>query len=544
MMRQALRAKAPNRQQVAIPASIPAPVRGWNAQAPLASMKPDDAVIMDNWIPRAGYVEIRRGSVAWASGLSDPTESLMVYRGDPSGGDQLFAVSGGDIYDATAEGAVGSPVKSGLTSNRLQYTNFANDGGAWISAVNGEDDPLLYDGTTWTNPTITGSSGSLTLVPATLVDVMVHKRRLMYAEKDSLRVWYLDLNAIQGTASLLDLGPVFQMGGALACMGTWSLDGGAGQDDFAVYMTTEGEVAIYQGTDPSDANYWSLVGVFAVGKPIGRRALFKFGGDLLIVTTNGVLPLSQALRFERAQENQVAITARIQDAWAEATANYSGLFGWQGIAYQQGQLAIYNVPTSELSTSVQFVQNLQTGAWCRFTGLDAFCWEVTDTAIFFGGADAVYRWDRGITDAGADLVCDLKSAFNYFGRRGTQKQFTMLRPIINATSDVQPAIEMLTNFEERDPVAVPTTTIMGVSGLAIRQDWASVQGVGYCGAVRAQVKVAADPDLVGILAVGDGNLIITEAGGDNIATATPESLNDSRIQIISFDVMFQQGGQL
>ncbi|WP_230681797.1 hypothetical protein, partial [Streptococcus pneumoniae] len=50
-------------QRVSIGKAIPAPVGGWDAQSPLANMPPENAVILDNFIPRAGYVELRRGFV-------------------------------------------------------------------------------------------------------------------------------------------------------------------------------------------------------------------------------------------------------------------------------------------------------------------------------------------------------------------------------------------------------------------------------------------------------------------------------------------------
>lgn len=543
MIKQATRRKGAARQQIALPASIPAPVLGWNAQDSLAGMKPDYAVILDNWIPRASYVEIRRGSKNQISGLTEPVETLMAYRGDPSGIDQLYAVADDSIYDASTAGAAGTPVVTGLTSARFQYTNFANDGGAWLYAVNGADDPYLYDGSSWTNPTITGSSGTVTLDKADLIDVMPHKRRLFFVEKNTKRVWYLGTNAIQGGANLLDLGPVFQQGGVILCQGTWSLDGGQGQDDYAVWVTTEGEVAVYQGTDPDNDNEWSLVGVFSIGRPLGRRALFKFGGDLQILTTNGVFPLSQALGFDRGQQNNVAVTAKIQNAFSVATQQHFSKFGWQGITYQQGSLAIYNIPIDELTTSHQYVQNLQTGAWCRFTGLNAYCWEIYNGGIYFGTSDGVYQWDNGVTDSGNDLIADMKTAFNYFGRRGTQKKFNMIRPILNATADVSPAIEMLTDFVERDPIATPITTVSSSSDLAIRANWTSTAAIGYCGAVRAQVKLSVDPDLIAAVAVGDGNTVGT-GGGDTLVVGSVDSLDNSQIQAISFDILYEQGGQL
>jgi hypothetical protein len=543
MIRQPVR-RNPSKRPTTIGASIPAPVGGWNAIDPLAAMPVKDAVILDNWIPRASYVELRKGSRTWRGGAPAAVESLLVYRGLASGEDEMFACADLGIYDATNFSLTIGSVQFAITEPRIQYVNFSNDGGAWLLCCNGTDVPFKYDGSAWANLAITGSSGSITLDDNDLIDVMTHKRRNFWIEKESLRVWFLDVLAIQGAAQLLDLGSVFQMGGQLQCMGTWSLDGGQGQDDVAVFMTNQGEVAIYQGTDPSDSDNWALVGVFSIGIPLGRRSMFKYGGDLNILTTNGVLPLSQALNRDRAQDQDVAITAKIQNAFSVAAQSYRDNFGWEGLTYQRGTLAIYNVPTAELTTSEQFVQNIQTGAWCKFTGINALCWAIKDDLIYYGGPAAVYQWDIGVTDAGVDLVADLKTAFNYFGDRGSQKRFTLLRPTLNATANVLPAIEVLTDYQEREPTAVPTTIIDRSTTLRIRDNWTGATGVGYCGSVRMQVRLQQDPNLLSVVVVSPGgDTVIIEPAGDELATDSGEPA-DAQIQLLAMNLQYQRGSAL
>lgn len=539
-MRQALRTNQ-RRTQVSTSRPLPAPVGGWNASSALANMKPTEAFTLDNWIPRATMVELRRGSRLWASGAPDPVESLLPWRG--ATGEKLFAAAGDGIYDVTVLGSgFSSPDVSGLTSARFQHTNFSNDGGSWLIAVNGADTPKSYDGSTWADLTITGSSGTITLDPTTLVDVVAHKERLFFLQDESLRVWYLSTSAIQGSASLLDLGPVFNLGGALVALGTWSVDAGQGQDDYFVAMTDQGEVAIYQGDDPSNVLYWTLVGVFQVGLPLGRRSMFKFGGDLNILTTNGVTQLSQALNLDRSKQNAAAITAKIQNAFSEATQNYAAFFGWEGLAYQRGNLAIYNVPTAELNTAVQFVQNLQTGAWCRFTGMNAICWAIMDERAFFGADDGVCRFDEGVSDNGEVIEASLKCAFNHFGDPSRLKQFVMARPILNATANIQPAIELLIDFADRTPTAVPTTVMDSDQGLSIRDSWIGVSGIGYWGSLAMQVAVQGDPDDLAILAIGGGD-VLGDGEGDDILTSTGDPV-DAQIQFIGGNVMLQPGGLL
>ena len=53
--------------------------------------------------------------------------------------------------------------------------------------------------------------------------------------------------AVAGAASMFDLGQIFTEGGYLMAMATWTVDAGYGVDDLAVFITSEGEVAVYRG---------------------------------------------------------------------------------------------------------------------------------------------------------------------------------------------------------------------------------------------------------------------------------------------------------
>ena len=532
--------------------AIPAPVGGWDAQAPLAEMPENHAVILDNFIPRAGFIEVRRGYRRWQE-TPLPVETVMSYR---SANPKLFAAAGSVIYDVTTDQGTLTSAFTGTLSARWQWINFANDAGTFILAANGEQDPIYYNGTIWQNTSISGTAGVITLDPESLIDVMEHKGRAFWVQKNSLRVWYLAPNAIQGAANLLDLGPVFEKGGTILCQATWTVDGGAGADDLAIWVTTEGQVAVYQGIDPSDANDWALVGVYDIGYPLSRRSLIKYGSDLVVVTSDGVIPLSQALQLDRAQENLVALTQRIQEAFQQSGQRHRNNFGWEGVLYPKGSLAIFNVPTAELSRSEQYVQNIQTGAWCRFKGINAFTWSVWEDSIYFGSTDGIYLWDEGYSDGELDITADLKTAFNYFGSRGTLKKFQMLQPVLRLGQSVEPAIEVLTDFQERVPTATPTIIRVTGSlwdsglwnvarwgaGIETRDSWTTVTGIGYCGSIR--IRVIVSPRII-VLATGDDTDVVSSDGDDYIEILyAPETRKP--MEVIAFNVKYenQVGGQL
>lgn len=490
--------------------SIPAPVNGWNAQDPVAGMKPADAYTLENWICRPGYVELRKGHVGHVTGFASAVESLLPYR--TGSNESLFACAGTSIYDVTSSGALGAAVVTGLTNARWEAVNFANDAGVWLVAFNGADTPLTYNGSAWSTSSISATVGSISMTGADIINAMMHKRRLFLQEANSLRVWYLAVNAISGTPGLLDLGPVFAEGGNLIAMGVWSA-AGANSDATAtaVFVTDQGEAAVYAGDDPSDATAWTLVGVYQIGKPLGPRAVLRTASDLIIVTYDGAIPMSLALQADRDKQKSKAITSSIQNEFSKAATAYGDKFGWQAIIYPTGQLAMINVPITELGRAKQFVQSSQTGKWSQFSGINATCWAYIDGAIYFGGQDGagvkgVYRWDTGGSDNGTSIQADCITAFQHFGTPGRIKNFSQIRPILRAPASVMPYVDMLVDYKITQPTNIPDSGNVSTDGLwgeglwgeatwtsskPLRLDWTTAGGDGFVGAVR--VRVIANP---------------------------------------------------
>lgn len=548
-MRQALRQNRA-RSQVAIARPIPAPVGGWDTESSLAGMARTNAVILDNWIPRGDCIEVRRGQIEQCTGTASPVETLIAWRG-AAAGDKLFAAAGANLYDVTTAGALPAASYISALSARWNYTNFANDAGRFAILANGAQAPIKYDGSTFSANAITGVSGAITLVPADLKFVMAHKARLHFAEKARLRVWFLDVNAIAGAAGLLDLGPIFTKGGVFKGLGRLTLDGGTGPDDYACYLTSEGQVAIFQGLDPSDANNWALVGVYNLAAPVGDRCLIEYGADLLVVTAAGVFAMSTILRTAVEEQGAKALSKRIGPTVATSAANYGDYFGWQPILYSgRGGLLLLNVPTAELSTSVQYVRANQGGGWCRFTGLNAFCWETANGEIYFGSTLGVYRWDVGASDNGEPIVPDVLPAFQDFGNRTAIKDFTMVRALLRAPAIVRPAMQVVTNYDKSTiPTAIQTVVTPGDispdDSDLIRQDWTGAAGQGYVGAPRMRFALtgADDTDRVAVTSDLATLLLVGPAGSDHILTR-PNLPLDVTIQCVGFDLMFLPGGQL
>src|SRR5690606_22536744 len=121
---------------------------------------------------------------------------------------------------------------------------------------------------------------SLSLTTYTDADisyVAVFKERLFVIFKNTLTFGYFSVQSIAGTMSNFPLGAVFNAGGRLVAIGAIGRDSGAGMSNYCLFLTSEGELAVYTGTNPGDSAAWTLVGVYSVGEPVGDRPFVDLG---------------------------------------------------------------------------------------------------------------------------------------------------------------------------------------------------------------------------------------------------------------------------
>jgi len=474
------------KSKVSQSASIPAPVRGWNARDSLANMPEDFAVELENIFPNLTSCDLRSGFASHSTGNgSGAVETLVEYAGPSTR--KLISAAGSVIYDSSAVGGSTS-IATGKSNARWQTTMFGTSGGNFLFMVNGADAPVYYNGSAFVTP-------SLASVTATdIVNVAAHQRRLFFVFNDSLIFGYLPVVSVAGTVSTFDIGGLCKLGGYLQAIGSWTRDGGAGPDDLFVAITSEGECIIYSGNDPSSADAWSLVGVFTIGKPIGRRCLEKTGSDLTVITQDGAISLSTFLPIDQVAGSSQAISTNIQNEFLASTRAYSTVFGWQSILYPQGSYSLFNIPLST-TASVQYVVNSQTGAWCKFTGQNAACWSLYNSDLYFGAQDGgvIYKADTGVSDNTANIDWKIRPAFSYYGSRGNQKLFTLCRPHFTTNGLPAFAIDLNLDFSNIYPTSVPTTPTLSEAiwdtskwdesywaDQVTSDAWTTVYGLGEC----------------------------------------------------------------
>lgn len=485
------------RRAIGVPAqaksvSLPAPIGGWNARDSVADMAPTDAVILENWFPAPTYIQLRNGYSRFATGITGWVETIMAYQGGTTS--KLFAAASTVIYDVTAGGAASSSV-TGLTNARWQYVNNTTAGGSYIQCVNGADKMRVFDGTSW-HKDGDGAPYDVTGVnTANCIGITLSHNRVWLTEIGTLKAYYGPTGAIGGAFSTLDLSSFCQRGGYLMTIVNWTMDAGYGMDDMTGFITSNGEVLVYRGTDPSSAATWGLIGVYWIGSPIGRRCTVKYAGDILVITQDGVQPLSLAIQASRGSP-KINITDKIQYAVSLAVSAYGANYGWQLLPFPKENMLFLNVPLQTSVTQNQYVMNTITKNWCKFTGWNAACWELYLDNPYFGGNGYVGRAWNTLGDNGGVIVGNALQAFSYYGNMGQQKQFTQMRPVIATNGSPAIATKMNIDFDVSDPTSSVSfsgsdagmwgSALWGAGlwggGLNISQEWQGANGVGRAAA--------------------------------------------------------------
>lgn len=413
----------------ALPYSFPAPINGWvlseNAATPMAA----SAKVLDNWIPTTSGVELRGGNILHAT-LDAAVVHLTTYR---SGSNEiLFGCTAAGIFDiASPADAEVTPTASvtGQTSGNYSSTMFTTSGGEFMYMVNGADDAQLFDGSTFTTINAASSPSFTNVGTDALSYVWAFANRLFFVEEGTDRFWYLPVASIAGAATSFALGGVFRKGGSLLFGATWSSDSGDGLDDRCVFVSTEGEVAIYQGTNPASAADWALVGVYEIPRPLGKNAHIRAGGDLLIATTAGVIPITSAIQQDIAAVSGAAISKPIAPEWQRQASLLTSPWEMEKVVEQN--LLIVSQPGDVSETCL--IANLQTGAWARWTGLDVRCLGSFDENAYYGdAAGLVYRMNAAGSDNGTPFTARYLGQFDQMGAQGITKTARQARATFEA----------------------------------------------------------------------------------------------------------------
>jgi hypothetical protein len=501
---------------------LPAPVRGLIKSENIAMSKPAGAFVLENWFPTSTGIVTRRGKTKFATLSAGPVRAMMTFVAGTTA--KLFAANNAGIYDATtpASPTTALTAASGIgtvTNGDFSSVQFSAGGGDYLFCVNRENLHKTFNGTSWAenSPAITGVTSN------NFSHVWSFANRLFFVRKDSLKFCYLPVSSIGGVATSYDLGTVFSQGGYLLSGGTWSSDAGNDTQDLCIFITSEGEIAAFAGTDPSDPANWSLQGVYRVGKPMGKNAMFRAGGDIAIATRDGLVPMSGAYMQAREALRDTAVSKGIEELWIDLTSDRNTL-PWKIQTFtDQHSMLWVAPPTIAGQTPVVLVANMRTGAWTTFTGYDVRSMASIGNLLFVGDPNGIiYQAETGGTDDGATYTARAAGLWDDLRVPLAQKRTTMIKGMFRANvPSFNPRWSVGTDYNNSfgaDPSspANVATSLWGSStwGAATwggprseyrTSEWAGIDGIGEVISWQLQVTLGSitPPDIelasIGIL---------------------------------------------
>jgi len=520
------------------PMTIPASVGGVNALTAFTAMSPDQAIYLFNSVPSEYGLRLRRGYREWATGVDGDVRTLITF--DAQSGDlaedRLFAVSENGIYDVTSFNTT-APVQEVVFNDQSDgagygtYVNFTTDSEENLVLYADERNGLhYYNGDTgvWSRPTIT-------FPDATTIDdiafIAAHKQRVWLVKQGAADGYYLPVDAIQGEAQKFNFGSIFNHGGTLRGLWSWTIDGGDGVDDFLIAVSGGGDVLVYYGPDPSQPE-WSLRGSFFIGQPpIARRIGASYGGDLYILSSYGVTSMRDLLNGVDYADVKVGPSGMISRFLRQEISAQATSWDWALHIYpNEGFLQVITPLRDGDTQNRQYVQNLLTQAWGWWRDVPMICAANQEGEYFIGSSNGrVFIYDGTLDNTKLDGTVGLPikfgglTSFQPYGNHAQYIRPGYIRPIGVVNGVIALNVKAVFDYETSASILQPADNARGAGAIWDFDQWDS-----------AFWDYTSD---AGSLPIGASGLGRTMAIGWR-------GSSDSRITINAWDVLFQAGGLL
>ena len=522
---------------------IPAPVGGLNTISAMSNVPPTDALHLWNMIAGEYGLRVRFGYSEWVTGLTGAADNLvrsvLPFEASVPASSKLFVTTSSGIWDATT--STDSPTlliafaattgDAGYGSSTMFVSNA--DGGhtlVYCDEVNG----LYYyreSTATWAKIAMGGGGTDISGVdPADFVYPFVFKGRLWFVERDSGSAWYLGADALFGAANEFKFGNHFRAGGHLVGLYPWTRDGGQGMDDTLVALSAAGDILIYEVTDPSDPTGIAQKGLwYAGGLPEGRNIASKIGGDLVILTKGGSLPLSRLVTGQSTDDGQQYYTYKITNLFNKLMASTASIRGWSIHTHPEEHTLVVTYPTQSEGSTEQLTMSITGRSWST-ANLPIYSAGAYQGKFYFGTIDGRVCLNSGYLDnvqlsdsnSYTEIPFAVITSFQSLG--GSNQMLTMARPYWQSDGgNVAYRLEARFDFDLTRPDAPAPDAGVNVGDVWDTGEWDTAVWAGDYSAVH---------DLVG--ATGVGKHVAVAIRGKSLA----------RTVLTGIDISSQRGGFL
>lgn len=278
--------------------------------------------------------------------------------------------------------------------------------------------------------------------------VGVANNQLCFGVNSSLSFYFLPVGNISGAASLFDLSTAIgstRKGGSLVAIHTLPRDSGMGMQDYVCMFTDQGEVIVYKGNDFSDPTNFEFCGLYQTYPFAGKNFITKYGNDLLLLTTNGIMTMSDIISTSLSQSTGAIFSSPINQQFT--TYNYA-LRGFEGCVVPQEDFILFNIPRPN-DKSIQWVMDLATHRWSSFVDIDAHCIAniQNDTRLLFGLNDGIYEYTNDGVPATDYVVSEIKTSYTPM-RTFNNKQFNLFNARLQSTAPLNVSYTIHKNIDD------------------------------------------------------------------------------------------------
>lgn len=428
---------------------VPPPVGGLNLRDNPLSLRRDEARFLSNYLAYPDKVVTRQGRVLHCA-TPAAAKALLSYSSE--GVTRIFAATDSAMYEVTSSPAVSA---FAVTNSDWMGFNFAAGGANYLYALNGADGPQLFNGTSWQAVTTVSAPIAITgISPLDITAGTPYNERLFFLKSNKKSFYYLPVGQVGGALVEFPVGRYLAKGGYLIAISTVSIDGGDGLDDYLMVASSEGELLLYQGTDPSDTTKWRMRGSYFVGKPLNKHAFQPYGTETLYLSEAGLFSLPDAL-----QNIGTGRTLPITDKVGPALSSFINLYGpgqrWRVAYNPKIPCILVNIPEA---AGFQFVQQSRGGRWSSFSGWAANDMLYANGVFYYADSAGVQRAFAGSTDGGSQITSRALTAPTAFAGRSLT-ELTGLRPRFLYSSPFNYGVDIAHELEEFVP-----DSLYGVTG--------------------------------------------------------------------------------
>lgn len=440
---------------------LPCCLKGWDTKTSLAEQEEGYATLLDNYIPNNRFLELRKGFRPYLT-LDDALSLKTII---PFSENERILVAGDNkIYEAIS----GETLKEDLTSDFWVSSYFKHR----VYLANGNDVSKVYS---YDAEESGGDVGTITDIDFTLPEgdtgnlvfasVGSSNQQLIFFRAGELKFYYAAAGNVSGALSVFDLSQIVKRGGELIAVASWGKDSSQGYHNYTAFITSEGEIVVYSGTS-FDSEDLTIVGNFFTSRPLGRRCVLNWGADIIISTERGYIPMSQITANGELIKESDLFSDKIAGAVLERSALYSGANGWCSVVSSQEHFALFNVPNN--TEFEQHIMNLETGAWCRFKGINAPDWCIYNGLLLFCMDNKVYQYtgytdiliDDGTLDNIQYISGEIKNVYTKLGTINP-KVLQLFNSRIECDQKLNIRYSVGIDYQDRKYDFLPTTEIGG-----------------------------------------------------------------------------------